>query len=513
VRSDLRGLTFVLAACALLLVALAAGLRPDTFYVGDPGVKLVSARNAIRFPTHPLAIPLPRIGNDAVPHVDPFFAVHGDHAHAVTSEFFPLMSAPLLAWLGLRGLYVLPALGFLATLAGAAWLSSVLEARRSTVLVALAMALGTPFLFYGLEFWEHMPALGLATCGAGLLLESARRAPGRDAAPGATFAAGLLLGLGTMLRPELGCFALAVFIASRTLVHRPTWRSLVVAATGMIVALLPLEAYAVVHFGSWVPGHVGTNTALLGAGWLGERVVYARDWLLPAGWTLAGPTRTNSLWSVAPAAIVAMIGAMRTSGRSERAFLWWTALLTVAFTLLLAPNDGGGQWGPRYLLAAYVPLTLLAVDTLEELPRRAWSHAAIVLLLLASVWVQRSAHRTLRGAKNTYGRLADAVARVAEPGRPVITDAWWVDQLAAASLDRHPVFVAGSANDARDIVQRFSDLTVPSITVIRSRENAADVSAFMAGTCYFEEAKEEVDVRQVVIYRLRHRCGHTEQNR
>ena len=107
----------VLAAFAVVLALLASGLRPDAFYVGDPGVKLVSARNALQHPTSPLEIPLPRIGPDDAPYIENFFAAHDDHSHAITSEFFPLLSAPLLALLGLRGLYVLPALGFVGTLA------------------------------------------------------------------------------------------------------------------------------------------------------------------------------------------------------------------------------------------------------------------------------------------------------------------------------------------------------------------------------------------------------------
>ena len=56
----------------------------------------------------------------SVAYVEPFFAVHGDHAHAVTSELFPLVSAPFAASLGPPGLYVLPAIGFLLTIASCA---------------------------------------------------------------------------------------------------------------------------------------------------------------------------------------------------------------------------------------------------------------------------------------------------------------------------------------------------------------------------------------------------------
>ncbi|MGC4082922.1 MAG: hypothetical protein QM736_12630 [Vicinamibacterales bacterium] len=303
-RQQIQGLLLVLAACAALVVALADGLRPDTFFVGDPGVKLVSTRNALRSPLHPLDIPLPTIGNETVPHVEQFFAVHGDHAHAVTSEFFPLVSAPLLAVWGLRGLYVLPALGFLAVLAGSAWFGWVLDSRRHMAIVAALAAIGTPFLFYGLEFWEHMPALGLVVIGTALLLDAARRRPGRPSDTLPTFVAGLLFGIATTLRAEAACTVFALGLASRMLVHRPAWRSLAVAAAGMAIGLLPLELYSVVHFGSWIPGHVGTNAALVGNDWFGERLAFAREWLTPSLWTLRGPVRSSSFWSVSTVAII-----------------------------------------------------------------------------------------------------------------------------------------------------------------------------------------------------------------
>src|SRR5262245_28644440 len=103
-------------ALALTIVVLARGLPSETFFVGDPGVKLVAARAAITHPARPLEVPLPEIGGQPIALVEPFFAVHGEHAHAVTSEAFPLLSAPLIALFGIRGAYVLPALGFLLAL-------------------------------------------------------------------------------------------------------------------------------------------------------------------------------------------------------------------------------------------------------------------------------------------------------------------------------------------------------------------------------------------------------------
>ena len=85
-----------------------------------PGIKLIAAKNAIARPDHPLDIPLPVIGRESLPYVEPFFEVHDDHAHAVTTDLFPLVSAPFIRWFGLRGAYVLPASVFSASWPAAA---------------------------------------------------------------------------------------------------------------------------------------------------------------------------------------------------------------------------------------------------------------------------------------------------------------------------------------------------------------------------------------------------------
>lgn len=500
----------VLVAVAIALTLLASNLRPDAFFVGDPGVKLIVARNALQAPTHPLDLPLPHIGTAAVPHVEPFFAVHdNDHAHAITSEFFPLLSAPLLAAFGLRGLYLLPALGFLALLAACAWLAHLLDPQRSPALAAAVAALGTPYLFYGLEFWEHAPALALGVGGAGWMLAAARSRPGRQSETVPTFLAGLLSGAAVVLRPEAACFVVAVMLASRALVHRPTWRSLAITFAGAMLAVLPLEAYTYLHFGSLVPGHVGTNAGLIGDSWWSGRWHLIADWLSPSMWRWAGPVRPSSFWSVAPAALVAVAGLMRPSERRERLFLWLVALLTAACVVAAAPNDGGGQWGPRYLLFAYVPLVLLATDTLQELPRRrVLSLGLIVVFATSCVWVQRSAYRSLRGTKATYGRMVDFVAAHAGPGENVVTDLWWLDQLAAPALAGRNVLYAGDSGTVRDIVRRLSETTTPSAVVFRSREESADISSWSDETCYFEEGRAELPVRGLVAIHLRHRCGY-----
>jgi hypothetical protein len=515
-------LAAVLAALSLVVVALAAALRPDAFFAGDPGVKLIAARNALRFPTTPLAIPLPVIGTEPVPHVEPFFAVHGTHAHAVTSEFFPLATAPLLGVFGLRGLYAWPALGFVGAVAASAWLARVLDPRRDGATAALAAALGTPLLFYGLEFWEHAPAVAAGTAGAALLLDAARRRPGRHGSRGSVFAAGLLFGLAILLRPESAWFAVAVATSSRTLVHRPSWRSLLVAAGGAVAALVPLELHTVWHFRTLVPPHLAANAGLVGDGWLATRLQFAASWLIPSGWGSGGPSNAASLWSVAPAPLIAVASVLRAPEREERRFLWLLAALFGLLVLLTAPNDGGSQWGPRYLLFAYVPLSILAADVVQALlaplairaPHRSRPASAratrlviAVLLLVAALWSQRAAYRQLRGTKVTYGRLVDFVAASTVPDGQVVTDVWWLDQLGAAALGGRNVLFAGESEVGKGIVRRLHALAIPTVTIFRSREETPAMEGWDAGTCYVEESREELPVRQVLAMRLAHRCG------
>src|SRR4051812_35665066 len=94
---------YLLAAVLLaaILVSLAAGLRPDAFYSGDPGVKLITVRSILAHPSRPFEVALPTLGGAAVPYVEPFFRVHDGHAHAITSPLFPMLTAPLFLAFGM----------------------------------------------------------------------------------------------------------------------------------------------------------------------------------------------------------------------------------------------------------------------------------------------------------------------------------------------------------------------------------------------------------------------------
>jgi hypothetical protein len=507
--------TLLVIAFAAILIALASGLRSDAFFVGDPGIKLIAAKNAIARPDQPLDIPLPVVGGESLPYVEPFFEVHDDHAHAVTAELFPLISARFIRWFGLRGAYIFPAIGFVGILVGCAWLAVALDRRRDPALVVLIAALATPFLFYGLEFWEHAPAVALAASGTAMFVSCLRK--GRGALTLA-FGAGLSFGVAFLLRPEMAWALVAVLLGSTTLDvpadraqnrHSEASRGLLISVTlaGAALAFAPLEIYTLAHFHRIMPSHLFVNSGLIRLSWMAERLRIARSWLLPSGWTFSGPIHPESFWTAAPLVLLASVPAQADGLRRGRLFLGAVAGLTIALVLLTAPNDGGGQWAPRYLLFAYVPLVILASDIVAALPRRPATIAILAFLLIVCLWIQRTAYRDLRATKSTYGRVVDFVSNEAAPHGYVVTDVWWLDQVAAAATSERRLLYVPTSVDGRGVMQRLNRAVVPIVIVIRSESESPDVSAWREDTCYVEIKRETLNVRHLIAITLHHRCS------
>jgi hypothetical protein len=484
---------------AVVVLILARGLRPDAFFAGDPGVKLIAARNAIAHPSRPFEIPLPSVNGAPFPFVEPFFARHGDHTHAVTSELFPLLTAPLLALFGLRGAYILPALGFLAAVAAVSALARALDARRDAWWTGIVAALATPFLFYGLEFWEHLPAVALAATGAVLTVRSAA-----GGSAGLAFAAGALFGAATLLRPEAAGFAIAVLVAARWLDPRPSWRTLAAVVAGGALVAAPFEAYALLHFGTLTPPHVSTNARLLTDTSIGARAGFLRLWFFSGA--------EASIWRATPAIAVALAALLREPERRGGAFLWLVAAVDAALVLLTAPNDGGAQWGPRYLLFAYLPLAVLAADAAAPLARRAGlpgarghfagqrTIAAVVVLLVlgVGVWSQRAGYRTLRGTKAQYGRLVDALAAAVPAGGLVVTDVWWLDQAAAAIASRARFLYVDNEGEAAQLMAALRAASSSPVVRVTSRTSPR-VRSWSDGACRARSGPEPLPIADLVL--------------
>jgi hypothetical protein len=539
-----RAVLGVCAAAAVALIVLAAGLPADGFFVGDSGVKLIAVRNAIAHPRHAFNIDLPAIGGVPAPELlDPFFVPHGNHAHAETVAAFPLVTAPLFAVFGLRGLVILPMAGFLGSLAGLALLARKLDDSASPAAVIAFGFACCPLLFYGLEFWEHSVAAALAYAGTALIAGTGGGRP-------RMIASGMLLGGAILMRPEAICYALAVFAASRSLAKPLPVRTLVLIGAGVALPLVPLVAFNVVHFHNVLGPHIGGNIAGIGESWLSLRATLIRRWIEPSTWiaTLAiavaiaaavagrigrsdrvtnvssvviliaavalacvasrrGLSR-ESMWAAFPASLL-LLDALRDDADARRRgavrFLAGVVVFDLLLVIATAPNDGGGQWGPRYLMIASGPAVLAVWFILRRLvrERRPLQVSAAVLLVAASLLVQRQAYKELRAAKQYYSRLQQEVL-AQTGGRQVLTDLWWLDQVMAARSPSPVLLFAVDQERARSAIGLMERAHIPSFSIVIAHNvrGAEPIAGWIAGTSFRIAATQELVESALTVFRI-----------
>jgi hypothetical protein len=495
-------LPFWLAAA--IVPFLAAGLPADGFFVGDAGVKLVAAMNVRAHPLEPLQVTPPVVGDRPAPALmDPFFAPHGEHAHAMTPPLFPLLTAPLLGLFGLRGLYVIPIASYLLLIPATAALARAAGSRRPAAAGA-AIAFGSPLLFYGLEYWEHAPAVLCAVWAAALVLDALPRPeprlPRREPWPEGSrpyLLSGVATAVAFQLRPELvwsGVALLAVLLMART----PP-RYAVAWATAAAAGLLPLAAYNTIHFDNPLGPHLTTNLQPLAGSWLTSRAQVAGLWFLTVG--------RESVWRAFPLAIAGLTVLRRDAGGRA---LWTLVVVPLVGVLVTAPNDGGGQWGPRYLLGIVPPMAVLAVDAMDDWLQRARARAAaaraatvaaVFALVAISIMATREGYIELRITKRLHAEISGAIAALDE--RYVLTDLWWLDQLAAPAADRHVFLYADSAEALGGAATLLRDAGVEAFALVRTRSDERGAVEAVERHGYVRTGVSYVAVRDLEIIEYR----------
>ena len=502
----------------------------DGLYAGDPGVKLIAAFNAIAHPGRPLEIDLPRVGDQPVTYVERFFAVHGDHAHALQSPLFPLIAAPFIAVWGLRGAYVLPLASFVTMLPLLAMIRRRNDLDTPLWLLVLIAVAANPIFFYALEFWEHVPA-------AALLAAATALSTGQPKHGGSglhrLILAGVVAGLAIAMRPEALWYALALaIIAIRS------WQQIGAIGLGLLISLGPFAAANYAHSGNPLGPHAAANLAPLGHEWGPMRLSLIQTWLAPStllagsglvvigvahasrlfGLRLAdrqvialggaamitfaaasGQLRRETIWHAWP-----LFGLLLAPGVHSKRGLWPLALLPMAMVVLTAPHDGGAQWGPRFLLIATPALVLLASIAAQQLLRadQAWRKTRTVLVcltLLGGVVVSRNAFRELRGAKQYYSQLVAAAEAAIPRGGYAITNVWWFDQITAPLYGRHTLLFAESEREYRAAIADIARAGVRDVTLVSSREDqtSAQSGQWIQNTCIRIVSKTSVPERLV----------------
>lgn len=526
-------------------VWLAAELPPHAFYSGDSGVKLIAARNAIAHPSRPFEIDLPTINGRPLPYVERFFAVHHQHAHALQSPLFPVLSAPFIAMFGLRGAYLLPLISFVSLLP---LLIRIAKRTAPDVGVWTVAAVGIfagPVLFYALEFWEHVPAIACLAGATALLTWQPSRAQ--------LLGSGALSAIAILLRPEALWYVIAL-TCWRTYV-----RERVALYLGAVVTLLGV--FAVFNFlesGSWMGLHASANMAPLLDDWARVRVQRAALWFWPArgpndmdlaawggssmlriacllvvlaSWVASilkvnarlsqatalsavallalggasGSYPRESLWSCWPIGLLVLVPSTRLK---EIAAMWWLTLFTIVAVWLSSTHDGGAQWGPRFVLIAAPAMIVIAAANLSDAagPGQAQRlrQAIVLIVLFAGLWTTRSAYRELRGTKQFYAQLVDAVDRQVANGSVIIFSTWWFDQVVASLYSTRTFLYADGAPAAATILNALQGAAIRDAVLVWSREQPEDAVAGEAvgDSCYRIARTDDIPERQVRLLAL-----------
>jgi hypothetical protein len=467
-------------AVAIAMVAWVALGASHGVFSGDSGVKLADAHAL--WSNHYASRSLPYDYD-----VDPEgrFFPYGDLTRPVGTErqgiyslVFAGLSAPMLAISVRMGMVLLPILGTLLTIAGMLLIARRLGLEGWVVAVGVAVAvLGTPILFYSGQYAEHTLATGLVTLGIGCLL---RRpvAPRRQ-----DVLAGLLVGLGAAVRPEVYCALPLLLIAAiqpgagiRASATRCAW-----ILGGAFAALIPWWSANLALSGTWDPlvAHNRVHTS----SWHNADHMLWGEAAGPMPMIEFGAVAVAILASLAPlslrvrpiaelviSGLVAGLGCLmlRDSGRTVTGLLTVTPLvaygilrgphdagrelwsIVVGFVLLVVTLDksgtgGGLQHGARLLMPILPAAILLGAQLAEHRwhsrPRRrsrAMMLACVVPLLAAGTTAQVVG--MLRAEKIADG--ADAAVEAVRMTAPaaVITREPWQSQVLAPLLFRGTSF-------------------------------------------------------------------------
>ena len=527
-RSSKGWIAGALAVATVGIASLAVSLPPDGFFSGDSGLKLIAALNAIDHPLRPFALDLPEIAGRAVGYVDTMVVVHDDHGHVIQSPLFPVISAPLIASLGLRGAYVLPALAFIVLLP----LLNVMRSRaapRTSVGVLACIAVGAnPMLFYSLEFWEHAPAVALAAA-------SSAAAPAgidRDRPALWLVASGVLGGLSVLLRPEA-----VWYVGGLGLVLGFRWWP--AFGAGVAAILLPFAFANYAHAGTILGTHASASLSPLTDGYLAARWQRIDAWLGPnsavamvpfilvaAAWlaalmkvelakrqmiALAGVALLSvlaarqelpreSLWQGFPLALLALVPTSAWAGRVR--WLYVIAAVSTLGIVLTAAHDGGAQWGPRFLLVTAPVVLVLAAhgasDALNPGYGRVVRVSIVALILIAGLATSRAAYRELRGSKRFYARVVSTAAAVTPPEEVLLTNVWWFDQIVAPLYGTRTFLYADSQQTATGILRELTDAHIDRATLVTTMEEGGEaLDRALAGTCFEILGTREIPERSL----------------
>jgi hypothetical protein len=137
---------------------------------------------------------------------------------------------------------------------------------------------------------------------------------------------------------------------------------------------------------------------------------------------------------------------------------------------------------PAWLLI--VAATLASMTTGEAAARRV-TVVVMVLLVGCSLMVTRHAYRDLRGTRRIYSELVARIDEGRQGSKYVLTDVWWIDQVAASLYGDVTFLYERDEGAMRLALRALEDAGVQRVAVVATASAGMDswVNAARA-TCY-----------------------------
>lgn len=412
---------YAFALSILFVLGLLLYLDPAYFFTGDPLNKLIQTRSLLEFgfASEELWYPARFIDPDFTfyPHPGVYIIKVGERYLGQYPLLFSVLCAPFLYLFGPSSLGVLSALLILVTLFVLYRFWKV----RPEVLLFVVFC--TPLVARGIEYAENIHVILLALLSFSLYLVPRGRED-RDAgsepqraSPGRLFIAGLVLGGSVWLRHE-GALFFAAFSAALATVFllragiapgSPAWRGELKRFLfreyfffGLGFAL-PVLAFFLFNYLDY--GHI------LGPRFISNVEKFYKPLSARLRQTLTllffGSLKVGFFGFTPLFLIVFVLAALpRFYARLGRGVqtLFWTLVFFIPMICYIAVSDGTVTWGPRYLILAILPASLILNRFAEMLAERAGGrrtrllYTGIVVLCLYSLAINLVGLRFMRAS-------------------------------------------------------------------------------------------------------------------
>lgn len=397
----------VILAGVLFTLYLQWLIKDETFFSGDGGLKFVLTKQ-LSLGNFRFDLDLPAVtwvrnlwesGLYPLGTEEPFIYRQFGRYYMPFPYTFPLVTAPLYAIFGFRGLYIIPLFSLWSIWIGFYIVCQRLKLGSAITAIALAILIfSSPLTMYSAMYWEHTLAVALAFYGVVTVLAPRSGELSRKEA----IFSGVLIGLSVWFRGEflclVGIMCLLAFAASKLnfAFDLILLLSITIISLFIILRFQPLwfvgVMFLIVYAGTKVNFafknslfFVISMFITVGLYWCSNILIYRHPLGIHALQVVENVSvriRLNDalkyfkemnldlfyyfpivFFPIIYIILSLFINKLKLTTKSKILLLIYT-LFTFAVPILL-PSDGGKQWGPRFLLILVPVISLLAIMTLQ----------------------------------------------------------------------------------------------------------------------------------------------------